>query len=68
MAKYYVNKKAQSNGDHEVHNEYCDYLPHPKNRLYLGVFSSCQKAVERAKEIYPSANGCKYCSEDCHTS
>ena len=26
MAKYYVNNKAQSNGDHEVHKAGCPYL------------------------------------------
>jgi hypothetical protein len=27
MAKYYVNKNKQSNGDHEVHKEGCNYMP-----------------------------------------
>lgn len=67
MAKYYVNKKAQSNGDHEVHDEYCDYLPSSENRIYLGVFSSCTGAVKKAKEYYIRTNGCYYCSKDCHT-
>jgi hypothetical protein len=39
MYKYYVNKNAQSNGDHEVHKESCSYLPNLENRIYLGVFS-----------------------------
>ena len=28
---YYVNKNAQSNGDHEVHNKTCSYLPEAEN-------------------------------------
>ena len=31
MDHYYVNKNAQSNGDHEVHKENCDYLPNSSN-------------------------------------
>ncbi|MDN5289032.1 MAG: hypothetical protein JWR38_5306 [Mucilaginibacter sp.] len=65
--KYYVNQNAQSNGDHEVHEESCAYLPKLENRTYLGEFSSCKGAVEEAKKRYYKADGCKYCSPDCHT-
>lgn len=68
MKKYYVNKKAQANGDHEVHDEYCSYLPNPDNRKFLGSFSSCKDAVKEAKKDYSKANGCKTCSKECHTS
>ena len=68
MKKYYVNKKAQSNGDHEVHNQDCRYLPTPENRKYLGEFSSCREAVIEAKKDYSQSNGCKTCSNECHTS
>lgn len=68
MKKYYVNKNAQSNGDHEVHSEYCQYLPNVENRKYLGEFSTCEAAVKEAKKDYSKSNGCKTCSNDCHTS
>ncbi len=68
MKKYYVNKNAQSNGDHEVHDEYCHRLPLPENRIYLGKLYSCEKAVEKAKEYFNKVNGCYYCSRPCHTS
>ena len=68
MPKYYVNKNAQSNGDHEVHTEDCSYLPDPQNKLYLGYFSNCHDAVREAKKTYPQSNGCFYCSYACHTS
>lgn len=67
MASYYVNKNAQSNGDHEVHKTGCQYMPEPANRLYLGDFASCYPAVKKAKETYPQSNGCYYCSNECHT-
>ena len=68
MAKYYLNKQAQSNGDHEVHKLGCSYLPNPENRIYLGEFPSCHGAVREAKKHYAKADGCYWCSPDCHTS
>jgi len=65
MKKYYVNNNAQSNGDHEVHREDCQYLPH--NKTYLGEFSNCKPAVEAAKRYHSQVNGCKTCSNECHT-
>lgn len=67
MTKYYVNKNAQANGDHEVHKSGCSYMPDPENRLYLGIFSTCRGAVAEAKRYYPQSNGCYYCSIVCHT-
>lgn len=68
MASYYVNKKAQSNGDHEVHTSDCTFFPEIVNALYLGEFSSCYDAVREAKKIYSQADGCMYCCPACHKS
>ena len=67
MAKYYVNKNAQANGDHEVHKDGCSYMPNSENRTYLGDYDSCHGAVKKAKETYPQSNGCYYCAKACHT-
>lgn len=67
MAMYYVNKQAQSNGDHEVHTTGCSYLPDEKNRLYLGLFDNCHDAVREARKHYSQVNGCYWCSRACHT-
>lgn len=66
--QYYVNINAQANGDHEVHNSDCSYMPNEKNRHYLGDFSSCRLAVTEAQKIYTSADGCAFCSPTCHSS
>ena len=66
--RYYVNKNAQSNGDHEVHEATCSRCPAEENRIYLGDFSSCGPAVQEAKKHYPQSNGCYYCSNACHTT
>lgn len=67
MAKYYVNSKAQTTGEHEVHKEGCDYLPAPEHRVYLGDFTNCKEAVKEARKRYSDVDGCYYCSKDCHT-
>ncbi len=68
MARYYVNRNAQDNGDHEVHAQSCSFLPEVDNRLYLGEFTNCRPAVREAKKYYDRANGCYYCSRECHTT
>lgn len=67
LDKYYINKKAQSNGDHEVHKEGCEFFPSLAHALYLGVFTSCHEAVDFAKRRYfEQSNGCYTCSAECN--
>lgn len=67
MAKYYVHTLEQSNGDHEVHKEGCQWMPSAENRKYLGDFTTCAEAVKEAKKTYSQSNGCATCSSACHT-
>lgn len=68
MDQYYVNKNAQTNGDHEVHKSTCLNLPLIENRINLGNHSSCTSAVIEAKKHFSKVNGCYHCSNPCHTS
>ena len=68
MVTYYVNRNAQSNGDHEVHTSSCSRLPDPTNRVSLGTHYGCRSAVREAKRHYTQVNGCYYCSRLYHTS
>lgn len=52
MEKYFVNRRAQENGDHEVHRESCVYLPISANRQELGYLWGCVGPVEKAREYY----------------
>ncbi|MGS2738735.1 hypothetical protein [Sinomicrobium sp. M5D2P17] len=67
MPKYYVNKNAQPNGDHEVHKEGCKWMPKTENRIYLGNHNDCHSAVREARKYYRQVNGGYYCSKACHT-
>ena len=71
---YIVNKNAQPGGEHEVHVNYgegspheCPEMPLPKNWIDLGFHADCHSAVIRAKDFFPTVDGCKLCSLDCHT-
>lgn len=66
MNSYYVNNRAQSNGDHEVHTSNCMYLP--SDKTYLGMYSNCGQAIIAAKEHYAQVDGCAYCCSACHKS
>lgn len=65
--RYYVNKNAQTNGDHEVHELTCSFVPGESSRIYLGDFNSCGPAVTAARKHFRQVNGCFYCSRSCHT-
>lgn len=68
MPNYVVNRQAQSNGDHEVHNaDSCAFLPGTHNRVSLGFHSDCSSAVAAAKKLGYRANGCYFCAYACHT-
>ncbi|WP_088186144.1 hypothetical protein [Desulfosporosinus sp. FKA] len=66
--RFYVNKKSQTNGDHEVHRSTCSWLPDAENRLYLGDFNTSQEAVNEASKYNVQVNGCSYCCPETHTS
>lgn len=67
MSHYYVNRNAQANGDHEVHQDPCLYMPARANQIYLGLFDNCRDAVSAARKHYSQVNGCAHCSAACHT-
>lgn len=69
MPQYCVNMNADNRGDHEVHRlDTCTRLPDPRNRKDLGWHMNCVSAVAEAKKTYRTANGCAWCSPECHTS
>ncbi|MEZ7196874.1 hypothetical protein [Pseudodesulfovibrio karagichevae] len=67
MFRYYVNKKAQPTGEHEVHTSLCSNKPLPENSIYLGEFPTCHGAIAKAREYYEEVDGCYFCCRECHT-
>ena len=72
MDRFIINRNAQDNGDHEVHNTTtgCSHMPNSENQIDLGYHTSCHAAVTTAKAKWPQyrINGCYYCCLPCHTS
>ena len=66
--RFYVNKNAQNNGQHEVHCATCNWLPDVDNRLYLGEFSTSKQAVAEAKKYYNHVDGCAFCCPESHNA
>ncbi|MDQ1446374.1 MAG: hypothetical protein QOI20_2838 [Acidimicrobiaceae bacterium] len=64
--EYFVHRRAQDNGDHEVHASTCSFLPSIQERIYLGDFIECALAVREARKHFKQVNGCYYCVP-CHT-
>lgn len=67
MASYYVNRRPEPNGDHEVHKSGCSQLPLVEDKQFLGDFVSCYGAMAEALRFYPTANGCAECAAQCHS-
>lgn len=69
MPQYYLNQRQQPNGDYEVHQDPCHYMP--SSREDLGYHTTCHGAVAEAKRRHPTwyrINGCAFCSNPCHTT
>jgi hypothetical protein len=67
---YYVNKNPQSNTEkeHEVHAKTnCQTFPDWNNIITLRDRSSCESALEEARQLYDDVDGCGNCNENCHT-
>ena len=66
--KYYFYNEIDKNGNHEVHADYCRYLPKEENRTYIGEFTNCIYAITAAKVKYPDYefDGCYFCCHNCH--
>lgn len=68
MASYYVNAKAEENGDHEVHAVGCQWMPAASNRVYLGEYISGLQAVAAATLRYSRSKGCPACMPDVRST
>lgn len=64
--RFYLNTKPQANGDHEIHQATCIFLPKEPNRIDIGEFKNCDLALIEAKKHYDRANGCFFCSRFCY--
>lgn len=51
---YYVEiEKRDGRKYHEIHKEFCKYLPKREDRIYLGNFMDCDYAIKEAEKHFP---------------
>ena len=71
MDYYILNNTTQyDTGVNEVHIEaLCSHLPEQHNRIPLGFFADCSRAIKYAQNSYPhvTVDGCRHCVPACHT-
>jgi len=63
MYQYYVSRKKQANGKHEVHREGCEKIP--LENVEVGQHHECAPAIKQAEKMGYSSTGCVECSEEC---
>ncbi len=68
MEQYYVNNNPTLNPGyhHEVHTQSHANELNITNKTYLGYYTNCVEAVNKAKGIYNDADGCATCCPLCH--
>ena len=64
MEKYYVNRNAQSGGEHEVHKEGCDWMP--DTPIYLGILRRLLGGDKKGENLFPDVDGCYWCCNESH--
>jgi len=62
MDLYYVSNKVNKTGKHIVHKVSCENFP--LNNIYLGPFSECREALEKARGYYPEVEHCEQCCSE----
>ncbi len=52
MPRFIINKNAQANGDHEVHDATngCRFMPSLENQVEVGTYPTCHGAVAAARD------------------
>ncbi|MCL1971904.1 MAG: C10 family peptidase [Endomicrobia bacterium] len=65
--QYYVSKRADKNGEHEIHAFSCTRKPTKSDMIEIGEFDSLEKAMKAAGKHYKKVDGCYYCCREAHT-
>jgi hypothetical protein len=61
MDAYCVDRQEGPNGDHEVHRLRCKLWPSSENVQLLGLYASCDEALDAARLYHGRIGGCVMC-------
>lgn len=68
MPNYYVNKHAQTTGEHEIHTTSCAHgAVIDSNKQSLGYHENCASAKQAAMAFFSQVDGCFFCCKECNT-
>lgn len=65
--KYYLDRRADGQGLHQIHREDCPYLPERSDLIPLGDYPDCHGPLMKSMAAhYAASDGCAHCSMTCH--
>lgn len=67
MAEFYVERAANTGGDHLIHFSNCKTLPNASELIYLGSIASFDSASKAGKGLYNSVGACPACASQYAT-
>ena len=68
MAEFYLEKTAQSAGEHLVHFDNCTAMPKRQEMIYLGSIASFESAWKSGKSYYNAISACPTCASKYATA
>ncbi|MCH7400477.1 hypothetical protein ACFOUP_10620 [Belliella kenyensis] len=63
MKFFYLSSISDENGNFQIHEKECPFLPDALDRDYLGPFNNGKEALRRALSINKKATICEHCCE-----
>jgi hypothetical protein len=61
MKFFYISNLPNPEGQFEIHEKECPYIPDAINRDYLGPFNNGKEAMRRGLQLKALAVLCKHC-------
>lgn len=61
MKRYYASRTLSKEGFYEVHRQGCDSLPEEECRVFLGIWTASNYAVDVAQNLFKRVCPCSCC-------
>jgi hypothetical protein len=62
---YFISQVPNKKGQYEIHIKQCFKHDMLSNRLYLGEFTHCEEALQKAKKHFKHVVFCPHCLPHC---
>ncbi|MBN3518476.1 hypothetical protein JYB62_00555 [Algoriphagus lutimaris] len=61
MKFFYLASSPNSEGEFEIHDRECEFIPDLHEREYLGPYNNGKEAMRKALDLNPKATICEKC-------